>query len=252
MTKVLKATISGSFKASDGEIESFDRVVGYLPALDDAKAQQMIIKRYAMIWVSQTMKKDARGNDIEEPKYKRVDRIRQVFVDEVIDEEGKQLSYVGKAIMDMNFEELQDLASAKDLAAIPLYKKTSLQQARRIAFAEYASKVLDWKDTVQEGKKIKEVPVDWRSSGFNPSKYPVIIADAEIRRSGEHIADIEESIDRENLVMQGKAVNTPAAPSRLTIDHLKAIAKDKGIEFSANIGYDTLYKRIYGKESSAA
>lgn len=252
MTNLLRATISGSFKASDGEIESYDRVTGILPALDDDKAQQMIIKRYARIWVGQATKKDT-----DEPKYKRVQRIREVFIDNIEDADdlaGKHLSYVGKDVMDMNYEELQDLASAKDLAAIPLYKTGSLTQARRVAFAEYGAKVLAWTENVVNPKtgKMEEMPISWQREGFNPKNYEAIVADGEIRRSDEHVADIEETLDRENLndlAKRGKA-KPIKENSRLSMDQLKAIAKEKGITFNSNISFDKLYAKIY-KENAA-
>lgn len=238
MKNVLRATISGSFKASDGQIESFEKVTGVIPGLDDDKAEQMIIKRYAPIWVGQALDGD------DEPKYKRVQRIRQVFIDSVEEDEdlaGKTLSYVGKEIMEMNYEELQDLAAANDLAAVPLYKTGSLTHARRVAFAEYASHVLGWTEPNAKGI---EGPIDWRKEGYNPAKYEKIKADGEIRRSGDAPADIEESIDREALVLKGKAKVTDTG-SRLTLAQLKAIADTKKIPYNANIGYDALHKKIY-------
>lgn len=257
---LLKATISGSFKAADGEVESYDRVTGYLPGLDDDKAQQQIIKRYAFIWIGQTMKKDSKGKPSDEPKYKRVQRVREVFIDSIEEVEegdenfGKQLSYVGKDIMEMNFEELQDLAAAKDLISIPKYKTGSLVNARRIAFAEYANKVLGWTEDVLDprtGKKEKK-PLDWRQAGFNPAKFPVIKADGRIRRDGFEAADIEESIETENLVMKhGNAAPPLDGDSRLSIEQLKLIAKAKNIPFNANIGYDALYKKLYPATAAA-
>lgn len=244
MKPLLKATISGSFKAGDNQIESYDKVTGIIPGLDDDKAQQMVIKRYARIWIGQAMRQNKDGT--EEPRYKRVQRVREVFIDSVEEAEdlaGKHLSYVGKNVMDMSFEELQDLAAANDLSAVPLYKTGSLTNARRIAFAEYASKVLGWEEPNAQGIT---GPIDWRKEGFNPSKYEAIIADGEIRRSGAAPADIEETIDREALVLKGKMKPAEAAaPSRLTLNQLKEIAKAKNIAFNANIGYDALHKKIY-------
>ena len=132
MSNTLKVTISGSYRSANRQIESFDGVVGLMPNLAEDKATQMAIKRYARIWVSQEKNKDG------EPKYKHIANIRQVFVDSIEDNEENPkavLSYVGKNIMEMNFEELQDLAAANDLNGVPLYKTGSLVTARRIAFS---------------------------------------------------------------------------------------------------------------------
>lgn len=253
---LLKATISGSFKASDGEVESFDKVIGYLPALDDDKAQQMIIKRYARIWIGQAMKKDREGNSLDEPKYKRVQRVREVYIDSIEEVEkgdenfGKQLSYVGKDIMEMNFEELQDLAAAKDLIAVPLYRTGSLVNARRIAFAEYANKVLGYTETIKNPKtgKSEQVPLDWRRAGFNPANYPGIRADGKVRRDSFEPEDVERSLENEALAEQYERVAPPIdGDSRLSIEQLKAIAKAKNINYHVSIGYDALYKKLFPK-----
>jgi hypothetical protein len=202
----------------------------------------MIIKRYAVIWISRMRKKGADGKDTEEYKYKRVQKIRQVFIDSIEENEESPkavLSYVGKNIMEMNFEELQDLAAAKDLSAIPLYKVNSLAHARRVAWSEYARKVL---------KSVGNEYV-WTHSTFNPNSHEPIIVDGSIRTSDEHVATIEETLDRENLSMQGKARNavTDTAQTRLTLAQLKTIADGKNIGYHNSIGFDQLYKKIYGK-----
>lgn len=248
-TPTLKVTISGSFKASDGEIESFDRVTGIIPRLDTechgdekiSKADQMIIKRYAQIWIGRAKKKDAAGNDTEEPKYKRVQKVRQVFIDSIEDNDDQPnavLSYVGKDIMDMNMEELQDFAAANDLSAVPLYRVGSLTHSRRVAWSEYARKVLD-----AVGPEFM-----WTNEAFKPNQHEPIIADGVIRRYGGHVATTEETLDRENLAMQGKAKANVTDPSRsrLTIEQLRAIADEKKIGYHKSIGYDQLYKKVYG------
>lgn len=237
--KVLKAIISGSFVAGDKDIESFDSVEGYLPAIDDDKAQQMIIRRYAKIWIGQSKDKD--GN----PKYRRVARVREVFVDSIDTEAGKQLSYVGKSIMDMNYEEIQDLAAAKDLAGIPLYKTGSLTQARRVAFSQYLIFVLG----MDEKDKNKQYVHGWQAPGFNPNNYEPITPDASIRRSSVRPADIEEGIDRAALSeeIKQKTGVAGASESQLTMPQLKAIADAKGIEYNDKIGFQQLYKKIYNK-----
>lgn len=238
-TKVLKATISGSFVASDKETESFDGVTGYLPALDSDKAQQMITRRYAKIWIGQCKKKNG------EPQYKRVARVREVFIDNIVDEPDKQLSYVGKDIMDMGFEEIQDLAAAKDLAGIPLYKTGSLAIARRVAVSQYLIFVLGMNEKEKNGQYIH----GWQAAGFNPNNYEPIIVDAEIRRSSDRPAGLEESIDREMFLeeIKQKTGSVPGAESRLTIEQLKAIAQSKKVDFNDKISFKELYKKVYGK-----
>ncbi len=202
MKKVLKATISGSFIAGDKDTESYDNVTGFLPALDEDKASQMIIKRYARIWIGQAQNEDG------SPKYKRVGR--------------------------MNYEELQDLAAAKDLISVPLYKTGSLTLARRIAFSAYAIEVLD--------KPKKQY--DYRVEGFRPAAFQPIIADGAIRRSYDANAPLEESIDRE-MMREELGDTATSVNSRLTMEQLKNLAKAKGVEFGPKIGYDALYRKCY-------
>lgn len=245
-SNTIKVTISGSFKTAGKDIESFENVVGIMPRLDDDKVQQMVVRRYAKIWVGKERKRDANGKFTDEPKYRFINKIRQVFIDSVEDNDEAPdavLSYVGKNIMDMNFEELQDLAAAKDLSRVPLYKVNSLVHARRVAWAEYATKVL--------GAVGPEF--DNNNAAFHPNKHEPIIADAVIRRDGGHVATIEETIDRENLAMQGKAKAnvTDTSASKLTLENLKAIADEKKINYHKNISYDALFAKLYGPKKAA-
>ncbi len=64
-SNTLLVTISGSFKAADKDLESFDGVTGIIPRLsteptadnNQSKADQMVIKRYARIWIGQALVK---------------------------------------------------------------------------------------------------------------------------------------------------------------------------------------------------
>lgn len=242
----LKVTISGSYKSSSKEIIDFERVTGIIPYLDEDKANQMIIRRYAVIWIKQAKKLNPDGTETDEPRYQHIQKMRQVFIDsmdENDEEPNAVLSYVGKNIMEMNFEELQDLAAAKDLSAVPLYRTGSLVHARRVAWSEYVKKVL----------KAVGPEFDYSNQAFNPSKHEPVFADGEVRRATEHVADIEETIDRENLALQGKAKAnvTDASQSHLTLPQLKALADSKKIGYHASIGYDALYKKLYGQNKAA-
>lgn len=234
-SNTLRVTISGSFKASDGDIESFDNLVGVMPAVDEDKAMQMANRRYATIWVGKA-RKIVNGQPTEDAKYKRVTKVRQVFIDS-IEENDDKLDYVGMNVMDMNFEQLQDFATANDLSSVPLYKSCSLQHARRVAWSEAARKI--------EGLVGPEYM--WTDQHFNPSSHAPIIADGEIRRQNGHVADIEETIDREALALQGKAKGAVTDPnqSKLTMPQLKAIADEKKLKYHATIGWQQLYNMIY-------
>lgn len=246
MSKTIKVTISGSYRSANRQIESFDGVTGLMPSLAEDKANQMAIRRYARIWVSQARKED------KEPKYKHISNIRQVFIDSIEDNEENPkaiLSYVGKDIMEMNFEELQDLAAANDLSGIPLYKTGSLTTARRIAFSEYAIKVLELEEYAPTDKKEKFNLYDHRTLGFNPKRFEPIVADEEIRRHDTHRLSLEDGIEVEAKAVKrkgGKEVIEESKDGRLTFDQLKAIATQRNIPFNKGIGYDVLHKKVYG------
>ena len=247
MSKTIKVTISGSYRSANRQIESFDGLTGLMPNVDEDKAVQMAIRRYAKIWVSQA--KDKEGN----PKYKHIQNIRQVFVDSIEDNEEKpnaMLSYIGKDIMEMNFEELQDLASANDLSGIPLYKIGSLVTARRIAFSEYAIKVLELEEYDPKDKEEKFNLYDHRSPGFNPKRFEPIIADEQIRRHDGHKKSLEDGIAEDSQPVRrkgGKDVNADSKGSRITFSQLKILAEQRNIPFNKGISYEALYKKIYGK-----
>lgn len=254
MSKTLKVTCSGSFKASDGDLESFDNVVGIIPALDEDKAIQMVIRRYGIIWIGRA-KKMVSGQPTDEGKYKRVMKVRQVFIDSIEENEENPnavLSYVGKDVMDMNFEELQDFAAANDLSGVPLYKTCSLQHARRVAWSEAARKI--------HGLVGPEYM--WTNQLFKPAQHEPIVADAQVRRAGGHVADIEETIDREALALKQKTKEETAAvrkvsgdasntDSKLSLDQLKAIADEKKVKYHPTIGYKQLYDKIYATKKVA-
>jgi hypothetical protein len=250
-SKTLKVTISGSYVSANRDIESFENVIGIIPRLDEDKANQMVIRRYAKIWVMQAKKPDG------EKTYKAVQRVRQVFIDSIDDNDdapSAQLSYVGKNVMEMNFEELQDFASANDLAGVPLYKTGGLTHARRVAFSEYAIKVLELEEYLPTDKDEKQNLYDYRVMGFNPNRFEPIIADDQIRRRGGEVANIEETIDREALSLQGKAkapTQDVRKGSKLTMEQLKAIATQRNINFNKGISYDALYAKIYGAQKAA-
>lgn len=249
MSKTIKVTISGSYRSANRQIESFDGVTGLMPNLDEDKATQMAIRRYAKIWIPQVKKQDG------EPKYKHVSNIRQVSVDSVEDNEEKPnalLSYVGKSILEMNFEELQDLAAANDLSGVPLYKIGSLFTARRIAFSEYAIKVLELEEYAPTDKKEKFNLYDWRSPGYNPKRFEPILADDKIRRHDAHKVSLEGGIEAESKPVRrkgGQNVDDTASSkgSHMTLKQLQMLAEQRNIQFNKGISYDNLYKKVYGK-----
>lgn len=172
--KALKVTISGSYRTADKDIVDF-HTSGIMPYVGDEELINMHVRRrYAAMWISAS------------EKYKdRVVTVRECFIDR-IEEVDADLTFVGKDIIDMTQEEIQDLAAAKDLRGVPLYKKSSTRQMQNVAYAEYSEKVL--------GKEM-----DHRTDGFNIAKLPPIIVqdpswmkDASVKQNNEDILAAEQ------------------------------------------------------------
>lgn len=224
--KALKALISGSYKTTQGDIIDFEDVTGVIPLVDDEHAFMHIKSRYAATWV-----KDALTSTDKKVYPERIEKVREVFLDDT-DEVEANFSYVGKDIKKMDYDELQDLATAKDLRYIPLPKRISgfsLREARMRAYICYSEKVLD---------KI----IDQNEEGFNFAKLPELVVDAGARVEASKTVTNDEVIDNE---MQHH-VNNKRPEADLSLDELKRIADDKGIRYHWNVGRDKLYAALYG------
>lgn len=212
--RLLKVTISGSYTSGDHKIVDFSKVSGLIPFCDDDVAFMHIKDRYSYIWIS---------ND---DRYKeRVNRVRETYIDNIEEVEG-DLTYVGKNIADLSFEELQDLATAKGLNAIPLWRKGGLRHAQQVAYAEYSTKVLG-------------EPKDHRVAGFNIAQEPPIIVDAQYRR------DKTKKMSNDEYIARSQENAAKAPKTTMSMADLKEIADSKGIKYHVTVGYDTLYKRVY-------
>mgnify|MGYP003385335116 CR=1 FL=1 len=223
--KALKITISGSYRTADHKVVDYQAVSGIIPFCDEDVAFMHIKSRYAPIWIT------------TDGRYQkdRVYSVRETYVDS-IEEIEHEFSYVGKDIKLMTAEELQDLATAKDLREIPLWRKGSVRHAQNIAYAQYSKLVL--------GKKI-----DHRKEGFNVAKLPPIIVGAEIRKdttrkmtNDEYLSRAETNNVSDSDEFEDDELEDETA---LTLPELKEIAKRKGITFHPTIGRDALYKRVY-------
>lgn len=209
--KKLRFTISGSYRGNAKKIMDFDNIVGEVPFCDEDVALMHVRSRYAPMWIAADKRYTERLTDI-----------REVYVDDIKEVEG-EVSCVGKDIRVLNYEELQDLATLKDIRGIPLYKRDSLQATRFKAYKEYVKQVhgdeLD-KDLTPES--LRNLP-------------PVIVEHGHKRESVRKLTNDD--------VIEQEATNK--APE-LTLDELKEIAKAQKLEFHPAIGRESLYKKLYG------
>ena len=219
--KMLEFTISGSYKTAQKDIIDYENVKGVVPFQDVDVATMHMQARYAARWIREA--KGAKG----ETKYpERIQRVREVHVDDVKEVTGK-LSFVGKDIKELTMDELQDLALAKDLRRVPLHKASDLRNTRVIAYVDYTDKIL------------KGDPIKYQAEDFNFAKLPSIVLDGGVRRDAESKVTNDEIIANEQ-----KSSSDPK--STLTLEDLRGIAKSKNIQVGPNIGYDALYQRLYG------
>lgn len=203
--KAYKVTISGDYLSEDKKHIDFQGVVGIVPALEDDLLLQAVRTRYAAMWLL---------NSKEYPA--RIKKLRGCYVDsqEAIEH---NFSFVGKDIKEMTYEELQDFAAANQIRRIPLYKNMPLRQCRAIAYVEYANKV--------NGMRLSE-----KSEGFDFAKLPKLVATEEIHNDRVFVKNNEQ-------VLEEEAKQTSA----LTIEDLKQILTERGVQFDKRLGFDKLY-----------
>jgi hypothetical protein len=221
---MLELTLSGSYRTADKDIIDFEGVKCLIPACDEAIGVMHAQSRYAYGAIKSKM-------NGQKPAYpKRIEDIRQVFIDDIKPAEGP-VSFVGKDIKELSFDELQDLATRKDLRTIPLPKELSgmdLREARVRAYVAYNDKVL-------RGK-----PIKWGDEDFNFAKLPSITMDYTLRAEGSKKISNEEIIEREQSSKSTDADNE----TTMELEDLLALAKEKGINTAGKTGkeiYDELY-----------
>ncbi len=214
--KAFNVTISGCYHAAQDKIIDFSGVTGVIPFQDEEIATMHVRKRYARMWI------------MNNPKFERIKRIRECYIDN-LEETEADFSFVGKDIKSMTYEELQDLATAKDLRLIPLYKVGSERDARVKAYAAYSEEV------IKEKVLYKEV-------GFNLAKQPpLIVNDSAWRKDTTKKMTNDEALSQEADSLAGKLPKTT-----LSRDELEKIAKAQNVNFHPSISDSNLYQRLYG------
>lgn len=239
--KALKVTISGSYKTSQGEIVDFEDVSGVVPFVEEEYAAMHVRGRYVAVWVKSAVKKDG-----EKLYTDRIEHVRQVFIDDM-EEVEHDFTYVGKNIKEMTYEELQDLATAKDLRYIPLPKSQSgldVREARMRAYLAYSEKVvnnfIDVKDPPPAYCDETKNPDGSSSFALNLSKMPALVVDGEVR------VEISSKITNDEIIQQEQDNAMGKPKENLTLEDLKDIADKKNIKYHWNIGFDKLYAMLYG------
>jgi len=211
--KAYSFTISGTYRNSKKEYIDFENVKGVIPFCEPEIAEAMIRARYAEMLLAKSKKYPERAASV-----------REVFIDSLVETES-HFDFVGKNIVDLGYEDLQDLATAKDLRAIPLYKKGGLRQARMVAYSEFSAKVL--------GR-----PVDIREKGFNLLEQPAIVVDEFAERNTQKGFSNDEMIQMEQDNKTTEKLN-------FSREELEKLATEKNIGFNPAITDVKLHQKIF-------
>lgn len=229
--RFLEFTISGTYYNSKKELMDFEKVKGVIPFCDEENGvgSMHVRSRFAAKWVREA--KDEMGiNKYQE----RIDRMHQVFVDDVQETTGN-LSFEGKNIKDLSIDEMQDLAVAKDIRFVPLPKAGMSKRDMLIrTYVGYADKVL--KQTIK-----------YQDEDFNFAKLPDIYLDSQGRKEISLKMSNEERIDLEaNKMKQPQALGERDNPkSRFTIEELRQILSGKKVGFDPAASFDELYEKAF-------
>lgn len=212
MSKMLKISMSGTYKNQagvKGEVIDFEKVGGLIPFCETERVMQNA-QRMLHYWIEKDKRYD-----------KRYQNLHSVYVDKVEEVEADN-PITGKDIKEMEWVDLQYLAIMKQLNGIPLYKKGSLREAREKAYLIYSDKV-------------KREFIDMDSEEYSYSNLPALI----IKDDGFIAAEEPKITNKEVLEAAEKDNIKP------NFEELKVIAQSQGQKFSPNIGYNTLYERVF-------
>lgn len=181
--KALKITISGSYRGRDKDTHDFNGITGVVPYNSNPDiVSAHVRRRYAPMWIANSPKHSSAA----------VGSIRECYIDG-IEEVEHDFSFLGKSITEMTQEEVQDLATLKDLREIPLWRKSSTRRLHDVAYAVYANEVL-------------REDHNYREEGFNSySLPPIVVGDARPRAadvgiSNEELLDIVAKGNKDNYL----------------------------------------------------
>jgi len=104
----------------------------------------------------------------------------------------------------------------------------SIREMREVAYLEYAVNV--------DGQYFGD-----KNQDFNYSRAPALIVKDGARKDESIKLTNDEIIEQEQ-----SSQSIDGAKNDLTINDLKAIAKNKNISYHPNIGFDALHAKLYG------
>lgn len=228
--RYLEFTISGAYYNSRKETVDFENVKGRIPFCDEESGigSMHVRDRFAAKWIKEALNEDG------EPKYPRIEKLRQVHIDDVREVTGT-LPFVGKDIKELSIDEMQELAVAKDLRFIPLPNSGMSKRDMLIrAYVAYSDKVLKKK-------------VEWQKEEFNFMQLPSIILDSVSRReqSGKISNDEMINIERDKMAQPTELGAKDNPKERFSLEELKTLADEKNISYPENVEFDDLYSVLF-------
>lgn len=229
--RYLQFTISGTYYNSKKELIDFEKVVGKIPFCDEEQGvgSMHVRDRFAAKWVREASKEN--GN-LRYPD--RIERMHQIFVDDVQETTGT-MSFVGKSLKDLDIDEMQELAVAKDIRFIPLPKAGMSKRDMLIrTYVGYSEKVL--KKTVK-----------YQEEDFNFAKLPDIVLDGQGRKEISQKLTNDEIVDLEADKMKAPVGlgERDDPKKRFSLDELRAILDGKKVAYDPDSSFDELYQKAF-------
>ena len=122
-----KVVISGYYLSNSDKVD-YNNVEVVVPDCNPVLLQSVLINRVIPVKFSEGEKPyTGRG---------------KCFIDKVKKDTRTKPSYSGKSLKDLDWNEMQDLAIAFDLNSVPLFRSTSIREARMKTYQEFCNKVL--------------------------------------------------------------------------------------------------------------
>lgn len=184
----------------------YESVEMLMPVCDMEYVLSNIFNRVGAYYI----KSDERYKDYQ------VSLIETAFIDDDIVQVEVDNPINGKNIKDMDWKDLQMFAVQTNILEIPLTNSMSIREAREKTIRLYYKKVL--------GAELRPE--------LKYLNLPDVLSNDNLGKSSNAKVDYEKAI-----VMEDKTYS---------FDELKEMARQKGIEYHPNIGYDKLHSRIFG------
>ncbi len=234
----LEFTVSGCYYDSKKETVDYENIKIKIPACDEENGVGSMHVRGRYVTKALKAVLDKNGDQ----KYpKRVEKMRQVFIDDCVPAKG-WLSFVGKNIKELSVDEMQDLATSKDLRFVPLPNSGLSKRDMLIrTYVAYCNKVLG------EMKRYKGQTIKHQEEDFNFAKLAPIFLDSSTRTEDSLKITNEEMIEQELTAPPVAYGERDKPEDRFTLQELKTIADSKNVMYAPDAEFKELYNILFTK-----